>query len=202
SQVLTLAKSVSQLSIDIQYNYTLNDQIQNLRHDMEMLRSQMVIMKQSFVQQSNNNKLNENHNHNHQQQQQQQHQQSNHMVNGKNSHNKESNNNINGKKVDKIKKDDPPTLKQFLKKFGYEKYLKNFESEKIGITELMLLDEERLQKLGIPMGPRLRLSKEIKNFNNHNNNGIHKQQQQQQQSMMDGNRQQQMTDNFNIYAVV
>ncbi|XP_027197571.2 uncharacterized protein LOC113791920 isoform X1 [Dermatophagoides pteronyssinus] len=211
SQVLTLAKSVSQLSIDIQYNYTLNDQIQCLRHDMEMLRSQMVIIKQNIVQQSNNKltQMNENHHNHHQQQQQQQPQQSNHLVNGKTSHSKESNNNINSKKVDKIKKDDPPpTLKQFLKKFGYEKYLKNFESEKIGITELMLLDEDRLQKLGIPMGPRLRLTQEIRNLSN-NNNVIHKQ---QQQSMMDGNgrqqqqqqqtQQQQMTDNFNIYAVV
>ena len=120
SQVLTLAKSVSQLSIDIQYNYTLNDQIQSLRHDMEMLRSQMVIIKQSFVQQSNNKltQMNENHHNHHQQQQPQQ---SNHLVNGKTSHSKESNNNINSKKVDKIKKDDPPpTIKQFLKKFGYE----------------------------------------------------------------------------------
>lgn len=71
----------------------------------------------------------------------------------------------------------------------------------------MLLDEDRLQKLGIPMGPRLRLTQEIRNLSN--NNVIHKQ---QQQSMMDGNgrqqqqqqqtQQQQMTDNFNIYAVV
>ena len=83
SQVLTLAKSVSQLSIDIQYNYTLNDQIQCLRHDMEMLRSQMVIIKQNIVQQSNNKltQMNENHHNHHQQQQQQQPQQSNHLVN-------------------------------------------------------------------------------------------------------------------------
>jgi len=43
---------------------------------------------------------------------------------------------------------------------GYEKYAAHFETEKIGIIELPYLTEERLQKIGIPMGPRMRILQE------------------------------------------
>ena len=45
-----------------------------------------------------------------------------------------------------------------------QKYCKHFEAEKIGLAELVHLNEERLQKLGLPMGPRLRLLQEAKNL--------------------------------------
>lgn len=43
---------------------------------------------------------------------------------------------------------------------SFQKYATNFENEKIGIKELPYLTEERLQKMGIPMGPRIRILQE------------------------------------------
>lgn len=45
-----------------------------------------------------------------------------------------------------------------------QKYSKHFEAEKIGLAELMHLNEDRLLKLGIPMGPRIRIMQEAKNL--------------------------------------
>ena len=41
-----------------------------------------------------------------------------------------------------------------------QRYIPNFETEKIGMIELPYLNEERLMKIGIPMGPRLRILQE------------------------------------------
>jgi len=41
-----------------------------------------------------------------------------------------------------------------------QKYASAFEQEGIGIMELPYLTEERLGKMGIPMGPRLRILQE------------------------------------------
>uniref|UniRef100_T1JCP6 SAM domain-containing protein n=1 Tax=Strigamia maritima TaxID=126957 RepID=T1JCP6_STRMM len=64
------------------------------------------------------------------------------------------------KKLSKFFGDEPPLLRLFLKKLGYEKYASNFENERIGMIELPYLTEERLQKIGIPMGPRMRILQE------------------------------------------
>ncbi|XP_071441742.1 uncharacterized protein [Hetaerina americana] len=64
------------------------------------------------------------------------------------------------KKLTKFFGDEPPLLRIFLKKLGYEKYASAFEHERIGLVELPYLTEERLQKMGIPMGPRLRILQE------------------------------------------
>ena len=45
----------------------------------------------------------------------------------------------------------------FLQNLGYEKYAGIFEEAKIGMLELPYLSEERLEKLGIPLGPRIRI---------------------------------------------
>lgn len=66
SQVLTLAKSVSQLSADIQFNYMLNEEMESLRHEVEMLKSQMSNVKQNVSTLSKSQ-----HQQQHQQQQQQ-----------------------------------------------------------------------------------------------------------------------------------
>lgn len=50
---------------------------------------------------------------------------------------------------------------QLLSHRDAQKYTSNFESEKIGLNELCYLTEEKLQKLGIPMGPRVRIIQEI-----------------------------------------
>lgn len=44
--------------------------------------------------------------------------------------------------------------------FYLQKYANLFESERVGMIELPYLGEERLQKLGIPLGPRLRILQE------------------------------------------
>lgn len=41
-----------------------------------------------------------------------------------------------------------------------QKYANAFENEKIGMVELPYLTEERLQKMGVPLGPRLRIMQE------------------------------------------
>ena len=42
----------------------------------------------------------------------------------------------------------------------WQKYAALFEQEKIGMLELPYLTEDRLHKIGIPMGPRLRILQE------------------------------------------
>ncbi|XP_076038931.1 uncharacterized protein LOC143024077, partial [Oratosquilla oratoria] len=64
------------------------------------------------------------------------------------------------KKLKQFFGDEPPLVRIFLKKLGYEKYAGLFEQEKIGMLELPYLTEERLQKIGVPMGPRLRILQE------------------------------------------
>ncbi|XP_055384615.1 uncharacterized protein LOC129614197 isoform X2 [Condylostylus longicornis] len=69
----------------------------------------------------------------------------------------------NPKRVKKLTKffgEDPPLMRLFLKRLGYEKYAELFESERVGMIELPYLGEERLQKLGVPLGPRLRILQE------------------------------------------
>nr|CAH0112383.1 unnamed protein product [Daphnia galeata] len=64
------------------------------------------------------------------------------------------------KKLTSFFGDEPPLLRIFLKKLGYEKYAPLFDQEKIGMIELPYLTEERLHKMGIPMGPRIRILQE------------------------------------------
>ncbi|KAG5893904.1 hypothetical protein JTB14_014513 [Gonioctena quinquepunctata] len=64
------------------------------------------------------------------------------------------------KKLTKFFGDEPPLLRLFLRKLGYEKYATMFETERVGMVELPYLSEERLQKIGVPLGPRLRIMQE------------------------------------------
>ena len=41
-----------------------------------------------------------------------------------------------------------------------QQYLANFQSESISILELPYMNEDRLEKIGIPMGPRQRILQE------------------------------------------
>ena len=50
----------------------------------------------------------------------------------------------------------------FLKNLGYEKYASVFEEAKIGLLELPFLTDDRLDKLGVPVGPRVRILQEAK----------------------------------------
>lgn len=42
----------------------------------------------------------------------------------------------------------------------FQKYASLFEKERVGMIELPYMGEERLQKLGVPLGPRLRILQE------------------------------------------
>lgn len=66
------------------------------------------------------------------------------------------------RKLTKFFGDEPPLLRLFLKNLGYEKYASVFEEAKIGLLELPYLSDERLDKLGIPVGPRMRILQEAK----------------------------------------
>merc|ERR1712111_46857 len=66
------------------------------------------------------------------------------------------------KKLTKFFGDEPPLLRLYLKNLGYEKYASIFEDAKIGMLELPYLSEERLEKLGVPLGPRIRILQEVK----------------------------------------
>lgn len=68
------------------------------------------------------------------------------------------------KKLKSFFGEDPPLLALFLKKLGYERFVDNFEAEQVGILEVAYMTEERLQGLGIPLGPRLRIMEEVKKF--------------------------------------
>lgn len=45
-----------------------------------------------------------------------------------------------------------------------QRFADNFEAEQVGILEVAYMTEERLQGLGIPLGPRLRIMEEVKKF--------------------------------------
>ncbi|EZA56926.1 hypothetical protein X777_02777 [Ooceraea biroi] len=66
------------------------------------------------------------------------------------------------KKLTKFFGTEPPLIRLFLRELGYEKYASAFEKEKVGMVELPYLSEERLQKMGVPLGPRLRILQEAR----------------------------------------
>ncbi|XP_062502838.1 uncharacterized protein LOC134179853 isoform X3 [Corticium candelabrum] len=66
--------------------------------------------------------------------------------------------------IDKLTRffgEEPPLLRKFLKRLGYEKLAAKFEKEKVTMLELPYLDEDRLIQLGVPMGPRARIMFEV-----------------------------------------
>ena len=52
--------------------------------------------------------------------------------------------------------------------FFQQRFADNFEAEQVGILEMAYMTEERLQSLGIPLGPRLRIMEEVKKLSWHN----------------------------------
>jgi predicted DNA-binding protein (UPF0251 family) len=73
--------------------------------------------------------------------------------------------NVHANRVRKLQKffgDDPPLLRIFLKNLGYEKFASALEEAKIGLLELPYVNEEALERLGIPMGPRTRIVQEAR----------------------------------------
>jgi len=56
----------------------------------------------------------------------------------------------------------PSVLYMFLKRLGYEKYVKNLQQHSIGMSELPYIDDKQLEAIGIPLGPRIRILTEAK----------------------------------------
>ncbi|XP_053683207.1 probable serine/threonine-protein kinase DDB_G0282963 [Sabethes cyaneus] len=134
SHVVTLARSVAHLSSEMRSQHVVSQELEEIRNDMALLRSQSM-----------------------------HHIPLNASASAGNVTQKEPMNLTNPRRVKKLTKffgEDPPLMKLFLKKLGYEKYAPIFENERVGMIELPYLGEERLQKMGIPLGPRLRILQE------------------------------------------
>ena len=134
SHVVTLARSVAHLSSEMRSQHLVSQELEEIRNDIAMLRSQthhapFNRTTQATMNQGPSDPLN--------------------LTNPK-----------RVKKLTKFFGEDPPLMRLFLKKLGYEKYAPLFESERVGMIELPYLGEERLQKLGVPLGPRLRILQE------------------------------------------
>ncbi|XP_015925652.1 serine-rich adhesin for platelets isoform X3 [Parasteatoda tepidariorum] len=148
SHVVTLARSVAHLSSEMRTQHVLVQELENMRQDVTWVQERLRLMQLAQGCHPNNG-------------------------GGRNpaiaaprawdNFHKEVIELLNpcrAKKLTKFFGDEPPLIRQFLKRLGYEKYATNFETEKIGIKELPYLTEERLQKMGIPMGPRIRILQE------------------------------------------
>ncbi|CAG7733067.1 unnamed protein product [Allacma fusca] len=154
SHVVTLARSVAHLSSEMRTQHLMVQEMESIRNEMSQLRNQVV--KASMQNHPSNGGFAR-------------------VASGRNG----AMPNVNAtdwssfrnalpsltnpsrvRKLTKFFGDEPPLIRIFLKKLGYEKYASAFEQERIGIMELPYLTEDRLNKMGIPMGPRLRILQE------------------------------------------
>ncbi|XP_049825449.1 uncharacterized protein LOC109595245 isoform X3 [Aethina tumida] len=134
SHVVTLARSVAHLSSEMRTQHLMIQEMENIRGEIAALRTQTNML--NVRSQSTSRAV---------------------------SSAKELPTLANPTRVKKLTKffgDEPPLLRLFLRKLGYEKYANLFENERIGMVELPYLSEERLQKMGLPLGPRLRIMQE------------------------------------------
>ncbi|XP_044727629.1 uncharacterized protein DDB_G0283357-like isoform X2 [Chrysoperla carnea] len=135
SHVVTLARSVAHLSSEMRTQHLMIQEMENIREELSALRTQTTLA--AARAQS--------------------------IPRGLNTTQKDMPSLANPNRVKKLTRffgDEPPLLRLFLKSLGYEKYANAFENERVGMVELPYLSEERLQKIGIPLGPRLRILQE------------------------------------------
>ena len=141
SHVVTLARSVAHLSSEMRSQHLIVQEIESLRNEVEQLRvvqqqSRQTLEPEQFFQ----------------------------LANG--AANFPASGIVSSLQANRVKKltkffgDEPPLLRLFLKNLGYEKYAAIFEEAKIGLLELPYIGEDRLEKLGIPLGPRMRIIQE------------------------------------------
>ncbi|KAF2351597.1 Sterile alpha motif domain [Trinorchestia longiramus] len=144
SHVVTLARSVAHLSSEMRSQNAIFQEMESIRNDIAALRTAGVPQNHIATNPVRNGAI----------------------QNSKNSWDifKMGGPGLNNpgrvKKLTQFFGDEPPLVRLFLRKLGYEKYAQIFEHEKIGMLELPYLDEERLLKLGIPLGPRVRIMQE------------------------------------------
>ncbi|XP_078592014.1 uncharacterized protein LOC144871015 isoform X1 [Branchiostoma floridae x Branchiostoma japonicum] len=144
SHVVTLARSVAHLSSELRTQNTLVQEIELLRQELENLKEQQKILQRQQLAQRKTPDRHQSHSRNTPLL----------VLPVKNS--------ARLAKLTKFFGAEPPLLSIFLKKIGYEKYVKNFEAESIGILELPYMNEDRLKQIGVPMGPRVRILQEAK----------------------------------------
>ncbi|KAJ8927106.1 hypothetical protein NQ314_020379 [Rhamnusium bicolor] len=133
SHVVTLARSVAHLSSEMRTQHLMIQEMENIRGEIAALRTQtnmLNVRSQSASRAVSSREL------------------------------PTLANPTRVKKLTKFFGDEPPLLRLFLRKLGYEKYATLFENERVGMVELPYLSEERLQKMGVPLGPRLRIMQE------------------------------------------
>ncbi|KAK0082077.1 hypothetical protein PV325_011120 [Microctonus aethiopoides] len=134
SHVVTLARSVAHLSSEMRTQHLMIQEMENIRGEIAALRAQTsMAMVRS---------------------------QSQPLI--KDSELPALSNPSRVKKLTKFFGTEPPLIRLFLRELGYEKYAAAFEKEKVGMVELPYLSEERLQKMGVPLGPRLRILQEAR----------------------------------------
>ncbi|KAI8479894.1 hypothetical protein Bbelb_423830 [Branchiostoma belcheri] len=144
SHVVTLARSVAHLSSELRTQNALVQEIELLRQELENLKEQQKILQRQQLAQRKPPDRHQSHSRNTPLL----------VLPVKNS--------ARLAKLTKFFGAEPPLLSIFLKKIGYEKYVKNFEAESIGILELPYMNEDRLKQIGVPMGPRVRILQEAK----------------------------------------
>ncbi|XP_056021249.1 neuron navigator 3-like isoform X2 [Ostrea edulis] len=149
SHVVTLARSVAHLSSELRSHNSMVNELESLRKEVrDMKEHQFILSHQTGA-------------------------------NGHSSleHNKGWGPSLtNPKRINKLTQffgQEPPLMEWFLKNLGYEKFVSNFDAEHIGMLELPYMNEERLEKIGIPMGPRLRILQEAQNCFQHENLNIY-----------------------------
>uniref|UniRef100_A0A0C9QMX8 SAM domain-containing protein n=2 Tax=Fopius arisanus TaxID=64838 RepID=A0A0C9QMX8_9HYME len=134
SHVVTLARSVAHLSSEMRTQHLMIQEMENIRGEISALRTQTSM---AMVRSQSQPLL-------------------------KDSELPALSNPSRVKKLTKFFGTEPPLIRLFLRELGYEKYAAAFEKEKVGMVELPYLSEERLQKMGIPLGPRLRILQEAR----------------------------------------
>ncbi|XP_061172751.1 uncharacterized protein LOC133182058 isoform X2 [Saccostrea echinata] len=149
SHVVTLARSVAHLSSELRSHNSMVSELDSLRKEVREMKEQQFILSHQSAAQGHNSL----------------------------EHNRGWGPSLtNPKRINKLTQffgQEPPLMEWFLKNLGYEKFASNFDAEHIGMLELPYMTEERLEKIGIPMGPRLRILQEAQNCFQHENLNIY-----------------------------
>ncbi|KAH9628730.1 hypothetical protein HF086_003684 [Spodoptera exigua] len=131
SHVVTLARSVAHLSSEMRTQHLVMQEMDNIRAEIAALRH--MYKSQQYIRSGSH---------------------------GRHLDPYSFSNPDRVKRLTKFFGDEPPLMRLFLKKLGYEKYAALLEKEKVGAAELPYVGEDKLRALGVPLGPRMRILKE------------------------------------------
>ncbi|CAH2217872.1 jg11420, partial [Pararge aegeria aegeria] len=130
SHVVTLARSVAHLSSEMRTHHLVMQEMDNIRAEITALRH--MYKSQQYIRSGHHRHMDP----------------------------YSFSNPDRVKRLTKFFGDEPPLMRLFLKKLGYEKYAALLEKEKVGAAELPYVGEDKLRALGVPLGPRMRILKE------------------------------------------